>query len=350
MLLDRGILRRGATIAVVAPLVVFMLLDNTLHVILVWLLTFVGMLEWTAMKRHLKVALLMGAHYKIVDLNKVEYPVPVARTNVFIFVKCLACSALTLAACYGYSWFSFGMMLYFMFWVLFTLMGQNRAEIVAERAKTIIGSPSAPSPVLSPSFFHNLELAMIAEYWATELFLSFCLEYFGFVWVTGLSHALLMLQIPVYGRTLVVVTLVANWANDIAALIVGRALKGHTRPLYPRISPNKSLEGAVAGVISNAVVPVVLMELWGNDLDFLGYPRTPLFFSLGLLMGVLGVIGDLLQSLFKRTARLKDTGSIFPGHGGVLDRIDGLLIVLPAAYWILYIFMQVKDRSTGAIP
>ena len=302
-----------------------------------WALTFVGMLEWTAMKRHLKVALLSADRDGI--LSRLEYPVPVAKTNLFIFVKCLACSAVTIGAAYGQEQFHLGMSLYFLFWVIFTLMAQNKAETNAESAQKKIGSPSAPS-ANSAIVFHQMELTVIAEKFTTELFLSFCLEYFGFVWVTGLSHSLLMNQIPEYGHLCVLMVLVSNWSNDIAALIVGRSLKGRTRALYPKISPNKSVEGAIAGVLFNGVVAAAIMWAFGSELDFRGVPVVPLFFVIGSLLGVLGVIGDLLQSLFKRTAQLKDTGTVFPGHGGVLDRVDGLLVVFPAAYWMLWIFLS----------
>jgi CDP-diglyceride synthetase len=341
MKVDEGIVRRGLTISTVAPAVLYALTIPWVMSGLVWALTFVGMLEWTAMKRHLKVALLFADRDGV--LSRLEYPVPAAKTNLFIVVKCLACSAVTLGAVYGQDQFHLGMCLYFLFWVIFTLMAQNKAETNAAGAqKKRIGSPSAPS-ANSAAVFNQMELTVIAEKFTTELFLSFCLEYFGFVWVTGLSHSLLMYQIPEYGHLCVVMVLVANWANDIAALIIGRSLKGRTRALYPKISPNKSVEGAVAGVVFNGIVAAVIMSVFGSHLDFLGAPVCPLFFVVGCVFGVLGVIGDLLQSLFKRTALLKDTGTVFPGHGGVLDRVDGLLVVFPAAYWMLWIFLKFKQ-------
>ena len=67
-------------------------------------------------------------------------------------------------------------------------------------------------------------------------------------------------------------------------------------------------------------------------------PVAPFFFVWGVFFGVVGVVGDLLQSLFKRTAHVKDAGNIVPGHGGFLDRMDGLLLVLPLSYWVVWLY------------
>lgn len=341
---DMSIVKRGFTICTVAPTVLYMIQVPWTMTILIWGLTFVGMLEWTAMKRHLKVALLHPDRDN--TIQKLLYPVPAAKTNLFIVVKCVLCSCLTLTAVYGQEQFHFAMSIYFMFWVLFTLMAQNKAETNAETAQKKIGSP-ATQHANSVAIFNQMELTVIAEKFATELFLSFALEYFGFVWITGLSHCLLMNQIPEYGNLCVIMVLVSNWANDIAALIIGKTLKsqGKTRPLYPKISPSKTTEGSVAGVLSNGVTAAWIMWQFGSHLDFLGAPIVPTFFIIGILLGVLGVIGDLLQSLFKRSALIKDSGTIFPGHGGVLDRIDGLLIAFPVAYWGLWAFLAFKNAA-----
>ena len=132
--------------------------------------------------------------------------------------------------------------------------------------------------------------------------------------------------------------------NDAGALAVGKTIKTifgeqATRPLYPRISPSKSLEGAVFGILANALSAALGTYLFPvvRDSHFPKPDAVPkYFFVVGLMLGVLGVIGDLLQSLFKRVARIKDTGTVFPGHGGVLDRIDGLVTTLPVVYWLVW--------------
>lgn len=108
-------------------------------------------------------------------------------------------------------------------------------------------------------------------------------------------------------------------AADIAAYFAGRAF-GRVR-LAPSISPGKTLEGLVGGLLAAALLAGLVAELVGRS--------GPLFLILGLAVGAFSVVGDLWVSSFKRAAGLKDSGHILPGHGGILDRIDGLLAGLP---------------------
>lgn len=339
------IIRRGITISIVAPTIILLMQWSVTLALGNYILTFIAMLEWTALKRHLKVVLLLPASIDQVA----EYATPVAQPNLFIYLKCLGCSLCALCAWHGMGGFHFYLGGYFMFWIVLTLIGSNNAERKARTAKKQIGSGSAASPTGSPredmiSTFDQHELTVQATKYTAELFLNFCFEYFGFVWISGLSYAVLLDRSGPQGKLLCFTVILANWANDIFALIVGVSLKGRTRPLYPRISPNKSLEGAVAGTIANGLAWTALLWImndeetmyWGQD-----YVNPYItFFFLGILFGCMGVVGDLLQSLFKRTARIKDTGTIFPGHGGVLDRIDGLLVCYPLAWWMFWLFTR----------
>lgn len=112
------------------------------------------------------------------------------------------------------------------------------------------------------------------------------------------------------------------WAGDTAAIFVGKAFGKH--PLAPQISPGKTWEGAIANFICCVAVAVALcppmdIPLWIGAFS-------------GILSGILGQLGDLLESKLKRSSGLKDSGSILPGHGGILDRIDSLLLsALPVA-------------------
>jgi len=122
------------------------------------------------------------------------------------------------------------------------------------------------------------------------------------------------------GALLVFVALTCTWASDTFAYAVGR-LVGR-RPFFPLISPRKSLEGAVAGVVA----PCVVGMLWAGSLGW------PLVFGavVGASAGVATICGDLLESMLKRSVGAKDSGALIPGHGGLLDRIDGLLLALVA--------------------
>lgn len=116
--------------------------------------------------------------------------------------------------------------------------------------------------------------------------------------------------------------LLVIWANDTAAYFVGIAAGRHK--LAPRISPGKSWEGAVAGVVAGGLVGFIAAPLLGM--------RPVLGLVFGVLTTIASQIGDLFESAMKRKAGVKDSGGILPGHGGILDRFDGILVAAPIAY------------------
>lgn len=131
------------------------------------------------------------------------------------------------------------------------------------------------------------------------------------------------------GALLVLLPLVLTWSSDTGAYFAGRAIGG--RKLMPSVSPGKTVAGAIGGVVLTIAVAAVFVPLVLT-------PRAQLAFSpLGLILfasvvSVVAQIGDLAESLIKREGGVKDSGSIFPGHGGVLDRLDSLFFVLPVVY------------------
>lgn len=119
------------------------------------------------------------------------------------------------------------------------------------------------------------------------------------------------------------------WVNDTGAYCVGSLLGRHK--LFPRISPGKSWEGSIGGaVFVLAAAYAISYFLDGTMLT------TPEWLGLGLVVVVFGTWGDLVESLFKRTLDIKDSGNILPGHGGMLDRFDSSLLAIPAAVVYLY--------------
>ena len=125
------------------------------------------------------------------------------------------------------------------------------------------------------------------------------------------------------GLAWVLTVILAIWIGDSVALFSGRAFG--KRKLAPLISPNKSQEGALAGLLASMLVGAVSFQGFGLGDWKLGLIA-------GAVIGVAGQIGDLAESVLKRQAGVKDSGSLIPGHGGVLDRIDALLFAFPAGF------------------
>ena len=148
----------------------------------------------------------------------------------------------------------------------------------------------------------------------------------GMVWVGLLSFAILIAQgsHPV-AYILFVVLLVA--ANDTGAYFVGRSLG--RRKLSPVISPHKTLEGLIGGFVAGLVVASILATFpaW----ETIGIAKALIA---GAVVGVIAPLGDAVESMVKRSLGVKDMGSVLPGHGGMLDRIDGFLFVAPAIYFL----------------
>ena len=153
-----------------------------------------------------------------------------------------------------------------------------------------------------------------------------CVTIGGFAYVGGLAgFAGLMLGYS-NGIGLVIGLAICVISYDSFGYLVGKKF-GRT-PLSPHISPGKTLEGLVGGMVASIVIAVLLVSHihpWGG----IGHS-----FLLGLIVAVVAPLGDLCESMIKRDLRIKDFGSILPGHGGVLDRFDALLFVLPAGYFL----------------
>ena len=125
-------------------------------------------------------------------------------------------------------------------------------------------------------------------------------------------------------RELVLLLFGIIWIGDSAAYYIGRAFGKH--PLAPKISPKKTVEGGIAGLVASMLAGAI------GGVWFLGEP----WLSVTLIAGataVMGQIGDLAESALKRSAAVKDSSSILPGHGGILDRLDSLFFAAPVFYW-----------------
>lgn len=146
------------------------------------------------------------------------------------------------------------------------------------------------------------------------------------LYVGGLLTCLALLRRDTgpLGPFYVLLALKISWLGDTGGYFVGRYFG--KRKLYPRVSPKKTVAGLVGSMLG-AVLGCVIAHFWY-------LPRAPLgeLIVLGLIGGVLGQLGDLAESMLKRSTGIKDSGTLIPGHGGILDRIDALLVVSPLVY------------------
>jgi phosphatidate cytidylyltransferase len=130
-----------------------------------------------------------------------------------------------------------------------------------------------------------------------------------------------------WGREVLLLGLLVVWVSDTAQYYVGSAFG--RRRLAPLISPKKSVEGAVGGFVAGVAAMIGVGWFW---LPTLGVPGLA---AAGAVLVLLGIAGDLFESLLKRSADVKDSSALIPGHGGILDRIDALLFAIPGYYLIL---------------
>ncbi len=129
------------------------------------------------------------------------------------------------------------------------------------------------------------------------------------------------------GARFIFLAFTMTWASDTGAYVIGSTLGRH--PLLPRVSRSKTWEGALGGVLFGAVAGGVCA------MTFAGFLHVAWGVALGAVCSMVGLLGDLFESMLKRDAEIKDTSHLIPGHGGVLDRFDSLLFTVPLIYYFL---------------
>ncbi|MFO7661913.1 MAG: CDP-archaeol synthase [Chloroflexota bacterium] len=261
------------------------------------------------------------------------------------FIVALIVGPVLLIAAYFGGW-------YFFIPVLFLLMaaGSEYARIMQalqHNAPRSLLLPSIVLLLLAAQWQHlnlmGLALSLtvfVALIYSLSLFergitLDAALDWFALV--TGIvllgwigSHFILLRGLPENGWQWTTVALLSIWTADMAAYGVGKHLAGRIlgrHSLVPRLSPNKTVEGYVGGIIAGTVVALLAAVLLELPLILAGLA--------GLLVSVFGLFGDLSISLLKREARVKDSGKLFPGHGGALDRLDSLLWAVVIVYYLV---------------
>jgi phosphatidate cytidylyltransferase len=195
--------------------------------------------------------------------------------------------------------------------------------------------------LILPSFgLCSLGLLLVCGFWSPlervlpdTSFSIFALVYCGLALAT-----VPMIWAQPDGPSLVVLLFCVVWTGDTAALYIGRNFGRHK--LSPRISPNKTWEGTAASLVGSVLIAVALVELAPKVPGALHYSAPlPYWMGLAVVLNLFAQAGDLVESAIKRGAGVKDSGAMLPGHGGILDRIDALLLAAPAlwyAHWILH--------------
>jgi phosphatidate cytidylyltransferase len=153
-----------------------------------------------------------------------------------------------------------------------------------------------------------------------------------FIFITKISFG-----IKDYNPKIIIGLFILIWTNDTFAYLVGKSIGKHK--LLERISPKKTIEGFIGGVVFAVFAGFLISKLYIKPSAHFSDKSIIIWTTIALIVGVFGTIGDLIESKFKRIAGVKDSGKIMPGHGGVLDRLDSVIFVAP----IIFLFYQILN-------
>ncbi|SDI19706.1 phosphatidate cytidylyltransferase [Flavobacterium omnivorum] len=153
-----------------------------------------------------------------------------------------------------------------------------------------------------------------------------------FVFITKISFG-----INDYNPKIIIGLFILIWTNDTFAYIVGKSI-GKTK-LFEKISPKKTIEGFLGGILFAVLAGYLISKYYIKANPEFSDRSILIWTSIAVIVGIAGTIGDLIESKFKRIAGVKDSGSIMPGHGGILDRLDSVIFVAP----IIYLFYQILN-------
>ena len=153
-----------------------------------------------------------------------------------------------------------------------------------------------------------------------------------FVFITKISFG-----VKDYNPKIIIGLFILIWTNDTFAYIVGKSI-GRNK-LFERISPKKTIEGFVGGILFAILAGYLISKFYIQASAEHSEKSVIIWTSIAVIVGVAGTIGDLIESKFKRIAGVKDSGSIMPGHGGILDRLDSVIFVAP----IIFLFYQILN-------
>ena len=178
---------------------------------------------------------------------------------------------------------------------------------------------------LVAAFPVTFALALVRP-WREQVAWAIAATLFAIAWIgLPLAHAVMLRELD-HGVDLVVCTLLGAFLSDTTAYFGGRAWG--RRPLAPQISPSKTVEGLLTGIVGGT------LAFWGYAVAYLDWFAGLDALLIGFCVALAAPVGDLFESLLKRDLDVKDTGRFFGAHGGVLDRLDGVLFAAPVAYYV----------------
>ncbi len=224
---------------------------------------------------------------------------------------------------------------YFAMVRLRNIVAEPIAGLVAGLAVVLIAQTHELAPTAAALFGACASVAlvhMLRARYSIEGIAASCFAVFYLGWLP--AHFVLLHGIPEIGPGLVTMLILAVALTDAAAYLCGSMIGRHK--MAPNVSPNKTWEGALGGLLATLVgmaVFCVLSRHWMSGL----LPEWTLarYLATGAILSAVSQIGDLTESVLKRSAGVKDSGHLFPGHGGVMDRGDGYLFAAPALYYIV---------------
>ena len=267
-------------------------------------------------------------------------PISVLAVTAAVVALLAADELLTLSASYGIKPQRWPVLIYIGLFFLFLAINPGTTPLLETGS---FSHSSIFAAGLAPFIF--LTIGMLRSDLATA-FPAALVSTFAFVYVALPLAFLVQLREQWAGAFLVIYLLLVVWAGDIFAYFVGKAVGRHR--MSPRISPNKTWEGAVASVVASVGIGMLVyhyalpISSWLLNTHFIerrdGYfgnqplPLWPVFW-ISAALNVAAQLGDLVESLIKRGAGVKDSGAILPGHGGMLDRVDALLFAAPVLWY-----------------
>jgi len=242
----------------------------------------------------------------IVGLGSSEYfsLIQSKKINSNKIVGIIMCLILPVGAYFGYLFFIFIFTLVSVCTLFLSLKKQEISNTIEEAGSSFLGIVYIGWFLSHAVLIRNIDSSKMLP-GSTEHVLNL-----GFFWI--------------------VFVVACTFMNDTGAYFIGRYKGKHK--LAPKISPTKTWEGTLSGILLSVVCAVVVNLIFSHQISYK--------FALlsGAIIGVTSVIGDLIESMFKRSVSIKDSGGLLPGHGGILDRFDSLILVFPVMYYLILLY------------